>query len=74
MCLFKDGNLKNKFKAPVTKGVLAIAISPNGDRAACAGMDEDHNVAVLDLEKGKVLSTVKGGKKVILKMGWINNS
>ncbi len=36
-------------------------------------MDDDHHVALLDLEKGKVLSSVKNGKKTILKMGWVND-
>jgi hypothetical protein len=38
----------------------------------CAGMDEDHLVSLLDLKKGAVVSSKKGGKKVILKLGWVN--
>ena len=62
------------FKAPVIKGVLAIAISPDGSMAVCAGMDDDHYIAVLDLHKNAVLAKQKGGKKVILKMGWVNEN
>ena len=61
------------FLAPVTKGVLALAISPDGSKAVAAGMDDDHYVAVLDLEKGTVITKQRGGKKVILKLGWVSN-
>ena len=70
VCLYKNGNLDKKFVAPVKKGVLAIAISPDGRKAACAGMDDDHHVSVLDLESGKILVTTKGSKKVIMKIVW----
>ena len=61
------------FKYPVTKGVLALAISPDGSKAVATGMDDDHMVAVLDLKKGTVIAKQKGGKKVILKAGWISD-
>lgn len=54
--------------------MLAIAISPDGSKAACAGMDEDHHVAVLDLKKETVISISKGTKKVITKIIWTSNS
>jgi hypothetical protein len=37
-------------------------------------MDEDHEVALLDLQKGRILQIAKGSKKVILKLGWISNN
>ena len=73
VCLWRNTKLKHKFKAPVKKGVLAIGISQSGELAACAGMDDDHYVSVMDLESGKTLATLKGGKKVILKLAWISN-
>jgi hypothetical protein len=36
-------------------------------------MDDDHLVTLLDLKKGNVLASKKGGKKVILKLGWVND-
>lgn len=60
--------------APVKKGVLAVAINPEGSYGVCAGMDDDHVVTVLDLRKGCVISSKKGGKKVILKLGWLNEN
>ena len=53
---------------------MAIAISPDGRKAACAGMDDDHHVSVLDLESGKVITTVKGSKKIIMKIVWTNDN
>ena len=69
---YRDAKLIHTFKAPVTKGVLALAISPDGTKAVAAGMDDDHYVAVLDLKKGTVIAKQKGGKKVILKLGWLS--
>lgn len=74
VCLFKDAKLVKTFIAPVRKGVLAIAFSPDGRRAACAGMDDDHEIAVLDLEKGTVIAKTKGTKKVITKILWTSPS
>ncbi len=37
-------------------------------------MDDDHLVSLLDLKKGTVVSSKKGGKKVILKLGWVNEN
>ena len=51
-----------------------MAISPDGSLGVCAGMDDDHQVAVLDLSKKVVAAKAKGGKKVILKLGWVNDS
>lgn len=53
---------------------MAVAFSPDGKKAACAGMDDDHHVAVLDLVGGNILKVVKGTKKVITKIIWTSNS
>ena len=57
----------------MTKGVLALAISPDGTKAVAAGMDDNHDVAVIDLEKGTVIAKKRGGSKVILKLGWVSD-
>lgn len=62
------------FIAPVKKGVLAVAFSPDGKKAACAGMDDDHHVALLDLVGKTIVRVVKGTKKVITKLIWISDS
>ena len=33
----------------LNEGVLAVAISPDGTKAICAGMDDDHHISALDL-------------------------
>ena len=71
---YRKGSLVASFKAPVTKGVLAASISPDGTKAVVAGMDDDHEVALLDLEKERVIKKNKGSKKVIMKLGWISDS
>ena len=50
-----------------------MSISPDGSKAVAAGIDDDHYVAVLDLKKGTVIAKQKGGKKVILKLGWLSD-
>lgn len=71
---YVNQKLVHTFKGPVKKGVLACAINPESKLAVCAGMDDDHLVALLDLNKRAVVSTKKGGKKVILKLGWVNSN
>lgn len=74
MCLYKDGQFEHSFKAPVTKGVIAVSISPNGKLGVCVGMDENHEIAVLDLYNKELLAREKGGRKVITKIKWISDS
>lgn len=74
VCLFRDAKLVRTFIAPVKKGVLALAFNPDGKRAACAGMDDDHEIAILDLDKGTVVAKTKGTKKVITKILWTSLS
>ena len=49
VCLYQNGKLTKTYPSPATKGFIAIAISPDGRKAACAGMDDDHHIAVLNL-------------------------
>lgn len=72
--MFKDGKLVHTFVAPVKKGVMTVAFSPDGKKAACAGMDDDHHVALLDLANKAVLNVVKGTRKVITKIIWNSNN
>lgn len=68
--MYKDGKLDKIFSHPVKKGVLSISINHDGSRAVCVGMDDDHHIALLDLNTGKKLSEVKGSKKLIMKILW----
>lgn len=51
-----------------------MSISPNGKLGVCVGMDENHEIAVLDLVNKALLAKEKGGKKVITKIKWISDS
>ena len=51
---------------------MAVAIGPLSNFGVCVGMDDDHQITVLDLKKKRIVATEKGGKKVILKLGWIS--
>jgi hypothetical protein len=63
-----------KIIAPVTKGVLAVGFSADGSLGACAGMDDNHHVAVFDVRTGDVLVRERGTRKVITKLLWVSNS
>lgn len=61
--LSKEGRVIRKWRAPVKKGVMALAISPSGRSAVCIGMDEKHQIAVIDLEKdNRIVAQADGGK------------
>ena len=53
---------------------MAASISPDGSKAAVVGMDDDHLMAVLDLNSGAVIAKQKGGKKIVLKIGWVSDN
>jgi tricorn protease-like protein len=60
--LSKDTEVIQRFIAPVLKGVLCLAISPEGKLGVCVGMDDYHEVAVVDLRTGEVRMKAKGGR------------
>ena len=60
-------------KAPVKKGVIAIAFSPNGQFVACVGLDEKHGMAVLDLKSKSLVSLEETTNKLITKLKWRND-
>lgn len=59
-----------RWSAPVTKGVLCVGISPSARLGVCVGMDDNHEVAVIDLARGGVLHKAPGGREVITKVQW----
>ena len=72
VCLYEDGKFIYSFKAPVTKGVIAVAVSPDGRLGVCVGMNETHHVTVIDLDNKKKLTSKEGGRKIIINAKWIN--
>jgi hypothetical protein len=73
VCVYKGGEFYNEFKAPVVKGVIAIAISPKGEFVACVGLDDKHGMAVIDLKSGKVAKLSETTNKLITKIKWKND-
>jgi microtubule-associated protein-like 6 len=41
--------VKCKFKAPLQKGIIALAFSPSGNRVVAGAIDVDHCLAVFDV-------------------------
>jgi tricorn protease-like protein len=74
VCFYEQGQFIYSIKAPVIKGVIAIAISPNGKYAACVGMDDKHSMAVIDLESKTVVKLDKTTNKLITKLKWRDNN
>lgn len=54
--------------------MLAVGFSADGSLGACAGMDDNHHVAVFDVRTGDVLVRERGTRKVITKLLWVSNS
>jgi hypothetical protein len=51
----KDQQVKALFKGIIKKGVSQVCFSNNGKLVAGIGLDEDHCLAIYDLEKAKSL-------------------
>lgn len=62
------------FKAPLEKGIGALAFSPNSKVLAATGMDEDHSVALYNLQTNSLICCVKGDKEVITDMAFTSDS
>lgn len=56
------------------KGIQALAFSPTGKTLAGVGMDEDHSVAVYNVETGALLGTEKGDKAWIIDIAFKNET
>jgi len=62
------------FKGGLTKGVANLAFSPSGNRLAGVALDNDHYVAVYDVEIGQTLCMVKGDTAVIVELAFKNEN
>ncbi|CAD8200325.1 unnamed protein product [Paramecium octaurelia] len=63
--------VKCQFKAPLQKGIIAMAFTPNGKRLVAGAVDVDHSLAVFDVSgKGAVLWSDKSGPDVIVDLRW----
>eukprot|EP00741_Cyanophora_paradoxa_P013198 tig00000178_g12750.t1 len=62
--------VKAKLVGPHTRGVAALAFSPDGLRLASVGLDDNHTVVVWDWAAGSVVASDSGGKDQIFFIGW----
>lgn len=65
--------LIHKFQGKLFKGIQALAFSPSGKTLAGVGMDDDHSVAVYNVETGALLGTEKGDKAWIIDLSFKND-
>ena len=70
----RDMSVIQKWKAPLKKGICAVAFSPDDKKLACAAIDDDHYVAVLSVVDGTILAREKGDKVPILQIIWTDDS
>jgi WD40 repeat protein len=67
------------FKGYLTKGVIALGFSVNGDKLAAIGLDDTHQISIFDItakskKGGVVLMQDKVGPDVVTDIKWRNDS
>lgn len=62
------------FRGVMTKGVQALAFSPNGSKLAAVGRDISHTLAIFDVYTGATLSSQKGDSAKILDVGFVSET
>jgi microtubule-associated protein-like 6 len=62
------------FKAPLEKGIAGLAFSPSGNKLAAVAMDDDHSVAIYDINTKVLLSTSKGDRSFIIEIVWVSET
>lgn len=66
--------LKHELKGKIFKGIQALAFSPTGKTLAAVAIDDDHCVAVYNVENGALLGTDKGDKAMIIELAFKNET
>ena len=62
------------FKAPLEKGIAALAFSPSGSILAALAMDDDHHVALYNLRTSSLICAVKGDREVVTDMAFTSET
>jgi len=60
--------LVHKLQGKLTKGIQCISFSPSGKTLAVVAIDENHTVAVYNVESGSLVGTEKGDKAWIIEV------
>ncbi|CAG9325772.1 unnamed protein product [Blepharisma stoltei] len=62
------------FKQPLEKGISAIAFSPSATKLVAIGMDDNHSVAIYNLQSNSLICTTNGDREIILDVGFISEN
>ncbi len=62
------------FKAPLERGITALGFSPSGGLLAAVSVDDEHNIAVFNLNTNAIIACVRGDTEKILDLAWINET
>ena len=58
--------LKHKLQGKLLKGIQSLSFSPSGKSLVGVAIDDDHCVAIYNVETGTLLGTEKGDKAWII--------
>ena len=61
-----------KFNAPLEKGIGALAFSPSGQSLLAIAMDDDHSLALYNLETNSLIISTKGDREKIIDVAFIS--
>lgn len=62
------------FKLPLEHCIAAVAFSPSGSKLAAVAMDDDHSVAIYDINAGSCICSTRGDREKILELAWISET
>ena len=60
------------FKKPLQKGIAALDFSPSETKLVAAGLDDNHSIAVYNLNTNALVASFKGDTNKILDLAWIS--
>lgn len=63
-----------KFNAPLEKGIGALAFSPSGNLLVAIAMDDDHNIALYNLQTNSLIVSTKGDREKILEVAFLSEN
>ena len=63
-----------KFNTPLEKGIGVLAFSPSGHTLVAVAMDDDHSLALYNLETNSLILSIKGGREKIMDVAFISEN
>jgi microtubule-associated protein-like 6 len=62
------------FKQPLEHCIAAVAFSPSGTKLAAVAMDDDHSIAIYDLNAGGCICSTRGDREKIIDVAWVTEN